>query len=92
MSTGDPFVFGPPGHHLVAGTGITISGGTSWQSLDLNLPQNKDFMDLTERLENIEKRLAIVIPNIELQTRFPALQEAYDHYKLIEKLVNDNKS
>jgi len=40
-------------------------------------------------MEAIEKRLAILIPNEELQARFPALQEAYDHYKLIEKLVND---
>jgi hypothetical protein len=89
MSTGDPSVFGQPGQYLVAGNGITISSNPTWGSLDLNLPDNKDFVELKERIENIEKRLAIIIPNKELQARFPALQEAYDHYKLIEKLVND---
>jgi len=89
MSTGDPSVFGQPGQYLTAGNGLTISSSPSWGTLDLNLPDNKDFRELKERIESIEKRLAIVIPNTELQARFPALQEAYDHYKLIEKLVND---
>lgn len=91
MSAGDPLVFnqGQAGQYLVAGGGITVSGSGSWQSLDLNLPDNKDFKELKSRMEEIEKRLAIVVPNEELQKRFPALQEAYDHYKLIEKLVND---
>ncbi len=89
MSTGDPSVFGQPGQYLVAGDGITISGSPTWGSLELNLPDNSDFKELKDRIEGIEKRLAILIPNTELQARFPALQEAYDHYKLIEKLVND---
>lgn len=71
---------------LVAGLGITIS---SSNILDLNLPDNKDFKEIKSRIEDIEKRLAIVVPNTELQAKFPALQEAYEHYKLIEKLVND---
>ena len=91
MSTGDPLVFnqGQSGQYLTAGDGITISGGGSWQSLDLNLHADKNFKELKNRIECIEQRLAIVIPNEELQARFPALQEAYDAYKLIEKLVND---
>lgn len=89
MSTGDPTNFGQPGQYLTAGSGITISSGASWQTLDLDLKENKEFKELSERMADIEKRLAIVIPNTELQARFPALQEAYDHYKLIEKLVND---
>ena len=89
MSTGDPSVFGQSGQYLTAGHGITVSSGASWQTLDLNLPENKDFRNLSYRLEVIEKRLLILQPNEELQARFPALQEAYDHYKLIEKLVND---
>ncbi len=57
--------------------------------MDLNLSQNKEFRELKDKIEGIEQRLAILIPNTDLQARFPALQEAYDHYKLIEKLVND---
>lgn len=92
MSTGDPSVFGQSGQYLVAGGGITISANPTWGStLDLNLPDNKDFKELKERIKNIERRLAIVIPNAELQARFPALQEAYEHYKLIEKLVDDRR-
>lgn len=89
MSTGNPPIFGHPGPYFTTGSGITMSNGSSWQTLDLNLPDNKDFIDLKSRVEAIENRLAILGPNEELQARFPALQEAYDHYKLIEKLVND---
>lgn len=90
MSTGDPSIFGQPGQYLTAGNGIaTISAGSSWQTLELNLPDNEDFTKLKKRIEKIEERLAILKPNEDLQSRFPALQEAYDHYKLIEKLVND---
>jgi len=81
--------YGDPGQVLVAGTGITISSGASWQTVELDLPNNKEFKDLKSRMETIEQRLAIIVPNEDLQARFPALQEAYDHYKLIEKLVND---
>ena len=92
MSTCDPrdiFPQGTAGQYLVAGGGITISNNASWQQLDLNLSGNKEFRELTERISGIEKRLAILRPNWELQARFPALQEAYDAYRLIEKMVDD---
>ena len=47
--------------------------------------------DIVDRLESIEKRLAIVSPDVELMEKYPSLQEAYDHYKLVEKLVQDQK-
>jgi hypothetical protein len=56
---------------------------------NLKLPENKDFQELQERVAAIECRLAILRPNETLQAKYPSLQEAYDHYKLIEKLVND---
>lgn len=74
----------------VAGPGMVISSSNTWTStLELDLPGNKDFRELESRIAKIEERLAILRPNEELQKRFPALQEAYEHYKLIEKLVND---
>lgn len=76
---------------LSVGAGMVLSSAGNWQNLQLDLSGNKDFMDMKSRVEEIEKRLAILNPNEELQKRFPALQEAYDHYKLIEKLVNDKK-
>ena len=95
QACGDPrdiYPGGIPNTSLIGGNGITISSSASWQSLDLNLPDNKDFKELKERIEGIEQRLAIVVPDEDLQARFPALQEAYNHYKLIEKLVNDQSN
>jgi len=44
-----------------------------------------------ERLDTIEKRLCIIDgPDSDLLKKYPALQEAYDHYKLVEKLVNES--
>ena len=72
------------------GSGLVQSAyGNGWQTLDLKLPENKDFQELQSRISAIEKRLAILQPNETLQAKYPSLQEAYDHYKLIEKIVND---
>ena len=80
LSCGDPGVF-------VAGSGLVMSSNASWAKLELDLPNNSDFKKIQERMSAIEKRLAILEPNENLQAKYPALQEAYDHYKLIEKLV-----
>ena len=72
------------------GSGLMqTSYGNGWHTLDLKLPENKDFQDVQTRLAAIEQRLAILHPNETLQAKYPSLQEAYDHYKLIEKIVND---
>lgn len=44
------------------------------------------------RLETLEARLAIIEPNQVLQDKYPALQEAYETYKIIERMVNDKKT
>jgi hypothetical protein len=80
LSCGDPANF-------IAGQGLVMSSNVSWAKLELDLPNNNDFNKLQERMSAIEKRLAILQPNEDLQAKYPALQEAYDHYKLIEKLV-----
>lgn len=54
-------------------------------------PDNKESERINERLEKIEQRLAIIIPDETLHKEFPALREAYEHYKLIEKLVSSKK-
>jgi len=40
----------------------------------------------------LKARLAIIEPNQVLQDKYPALQEAYEAYKIIERLVNDKKA
>ena len=46
-----------------------------------------DYQILLKRIEAIEARLAIIEPNQVLQDKYPALQEAYEAYKIIEKLI-----
>lgn len=78
-----------------AASGATLTMNPSWASTynSPGLPTAAEFVDMLDRMERIEDRLAILIPNDDLQKRFPALQEAYDAYKMIEKLVQDsNKS
>lgn len=70
----------PPGSFLVSNGGLTTA--SSWTSFTLT-----DHEILLRRIEAIEARLAIIEPNQELQDKYPALQEAYDAYKIIERLV-----
>ena len=64
-------------------TSIGASGAT-WTSHTTNAEYDK----LAARVEALEKRLAILQPNETMQEKYPALQEAYDAYKIIEKLVS----
>jgi hypothetical protein len=59
---GDPWNFGVPsggmaGQVLVAGEGISITGSTGWQSLELNLPENKEFKELSARMVEIARSI-----------------------------------
>lgn len=44
---------------------------------------------LSKLIENIEDRLAILQPNLEKMEKFAALKKAYEHYKLMEKLCQE---
>ena len=46
--------------------------------------------DLGNILETIEKRLLILVPNLKKLAKYEALQKAYDHYLLLEKLCFDD--
>jgi len=79
---------------LTAGNGVLISNGVgngaSWSSIELDLKNNREFNELNLRMEKIEERLAILHPSFGLHDKFPALKEAYEQYKIIERLVNEN--
>lgn len=67
-----------------------VYNGNDWSiisSSEYVSPQDK----IDERLSVIEERLAILSPNEELMEKYPALREAYEHYKTVEALVNDGK-
>jgi hypothetical protein len=43
---------------------------------------------LTESLETIEKRLAILVPDPKKLEKYEALQKAYNHYRTLEALCD----
>lgn len=63
--------------------GTGINGDATWVDYDSKINT------VSSRLDKIEERLLIIQPDQELMKKYPALKEAYDHYKLIEALVND---
>lgn len=99
-SVGDPYPYGNnstfhqmPNQTFVGNEGITVSsGGWNGTTISIDLLNNADFQKVQQRLTEIEKQLCILIPNELMQEKYPALQEAYDAYQLILKLVNDQKT
>ena len=59
-------------------TDIDVDGDIKIQGQSL-----KDFMD------SVNDRLAILQPNPDVLEKYDALKEAYDHYKLLEKICLD---
>jgi hypothetical protein len=46
---------------------------------------------LSKVLESIQDRLAILQPDPKKLAKYEALKKAYDHYKLMEKLIQDDE-
>ena len=64
-----------------------VSGGassTTWTTY----PSKTDYEKLEARVIALEERFAILQPNETMQEKYPALREAYEAYKIIEKLVS----
>jgi len=50
------------------------------------------ILDLAERLTIVEKQLANLTPTAEQLAKYPSLAEAYNEYKIIERLtIGNNK-
>ena len=45
-------------------------------------------VDISKSIQEINKRLCILNPNLDKIEHFPALKKAYDQYKLIESMLN----
>jgi hypothetical protein len=79
----------------------TVNGvGSSWTTANAGLHVSSDATfegdikwkgrSLGKLLEKIEDRLAIISePDPEKLEKYAALKKAYDHYKLLEKLIGD---
>jgi uncharacterized spore protein YtfJ len=61
---------------------------------DAMIKTKKNTINLDEMatlMETLKERLLMLTPNFEKMEQYPALKEAYDHYKLIEALCVSNQ-
>ena len=42
-------------------------------------------------MKTLRERLLIIIPNFEKHEKYEALKKAYDHYKLIESMLGEDR-
>jgi hypothetical protein len=62
---------------------------------DAMIKTKKNTINLDEMarvMETVKERLLILTPAFEKHEKYPALKEAYDHYKLIEALCNGDEN
>jgi hypothetical protein len=84
----------------------TYSGTYSWNTLNatnnvnihsggIDLDANADITiggrSMKKMLEGIEHRLSILVPDPKKLQRYEALQQAYEHYKTLEALCNEEQ-
>ena len=77
-----------------AGTGSTWASTTARGQLKIE-GKDADILineqSLSEWMQAVDKRLSILRPNPELQEKYTALEEAYNHYKTLESLLYDDE-
>lgn len=71
----------PPPHLILSGPSPVIETDKNKINLD----------ELVETIEMLKDRLLIITPMIEKHELYPALKAAYEHYKLIERMVSEGK-
>ena len=86
-SSGQFYTTGTGGHNWnnpptvnITGTGIDMAAGT-----DISI----DGKSLKTFMNKMEERLAILIPDPAKLEKFAALKKAYEHYKLMESLCQE---
>lgn len=81
-------------YYVSTGTGV----GTMWSTPTLNpsvLSTSKgnsvDLDELAEMMKIMKERLLILIPAFEKHEKYAALKKAYDNYKMIEALIQEDR-
>jgi hypothetical protein len=85
-SCGDPSNFGDitiPVDTVGVSNLVFSAGSGGWSTTVMS----DELKDTNERLDRIEGQLLILRVDQALHEKYPALKEAYEHYKLIEKMV-----
>lgn len=81
---------GDIGHTSSTVSSIWTNDVVSTAAGTVSVPANGDIKigdrSLKEFMTKVEERLAILVPDPEKLEKFEALKTAYDHYKLIENL------
>ena len=85
MTTGDPTLTSTQNGNVIFTT-PTFTG--TYVFPDLNAKQT-DLHKIENRLIEIEKRLLILHPDFEQMEKYASLKEAYEAYKIIEKLITN---
>ena len=67
--------------NTISNPGLTCSGDANFEG-DVKIKG----ISIAKALEDINKRLAILVPDPAKLEHFAALKKAYDHYKLLEAL------
>lgn len=91
---------GGGGGHVYTSSGT----GASWASTNAQTTahgklkvegKNADIyingQSLSDWMSAVDRRLSILRPNTELQEKYSALQDAYDHYKTLESLLYEQE-
>jgi len=92
---------GAIGHTGTTGSYFISSGGTGaqWSTPTINsaavLHTSKgnsvDLDELAEMMKIMKERLLILIPDFEKHEKYAALKKAYDNYKMIEALIQEDR-
>lgn len=93
-------IVGNTGQNYGAGGWTTVSNAYSSTTFSIQAPSGGDAIiktnkhkinldEIADVIETVKERLLILAPAFEKHEKYPALKEAYDHYKLIEALCKE---
>lgn len=68
---------------------LTAKGQLKVEGPDADILINEQ--SLSDWMQAVNKRLSILQPKPELQAKYTALEEAYNHYKTLEALLYDDQ-
>ena len=91
-TTLDPLFYNNyPGKYTITTGNITASFPTTGYN-DLNVKGNLvvNGVDIGEAIGTICERMAILIPDPAKLEKWESLRKAYEHYKLMEKLIGED--
>ena len=88
---------GTTGSYYISSSGTGV--GTMWSTPTINTPavlstskgNSVDLDELAEMMKIMKERLLILIPDFEKHEKYAALKKAYENYKMIEALIQEER-